>query len=248
MCETTIQPIGVERTKARRTGKDTTEETYNSYQVGSKRANRRWLAAQAAGGRKTAHGSGPRAPTGIHSSSCEFGVRLLVWRQGRETQETAAGDWTTYVRRAPQIAGSGEWGTHGETSRARSRPPCFGCILPPASAGGPLRQAQTGMHPGCWEPSLGRARQRAGEREDSSAGHLGISGSGRHSIVGGVARAWAPRSGTSPPHHRSYWNTPPDHISWYTCTSLSSCFCRWVNCYFFQNMIHRKITQISTKW
>lgn len=162
------------------------------------------------------YGSGPRAPTGIDSSSREFGV-VLLWRQDGRPRKPRLG-FVRATGRGAQIAGSGERGTHGESSRARSRPPCFGPIRALASAGGPLRQAG----------SLGRrASERTRRLVRRSRPHRG---SGHiwqwQTLDGRVARAWAPRSGTSPPHHRIYPNNPPGHIrsicQWHAWAPFSS--------------------------
>jgi len=130
-------------------------------------------------------------------------------------------DFVRATGRGAQIAGSGEPGTHGESSRARSRRRAL------ARSGHPLLRAVRCVRLGRWDDA------RASERDDSFAaadrtGDLGISGSGRHWMgLGRVARAWAPRSGTSPPHHRIYRNNPPGH----TYTEYMSMAC--VGSFFF---------------
>jgi len=165
------------------------------------------------------YGSGPRAPTGIDSSSREFGV-VLVWRKGREAEETAAGLRTCDGPGRPDRWERGARDTRRVLTRSLAAP-CFGSIRAPASAGGPLRQAG----------SLGRC---ASERANATIRSPQPTAPGIWAYLVVADAGWegstsvVPLSSTSAPHHRIYRNNPPGHIY----TEYMSMAC--VGSFFFQ--------------
>jgi len=114
-------------------------------------------------------------------------------------------DFVRATGRGAQIAGSGEPGTHGESSRARSRRRAL------ARSGHPLLRAVRCVRLGRWDDARASERTRRfvrRSRPHRGSGHIWQ----WQTLDGRVAPAWAPRSGTSPPHHRIYRNNPPGHI------------------------------------